>query len=72
MMRITVEIDASDLRAIQRITGEKKKSPALSFALREYIRENKKQKIIEKVLSGNSDYSQSNEELEAASYYDTH
>lgn len=71
-MRITVEIDASDLRAIQRLTGEKKKSPALSSALRGYIRETKKQRVIEKALLGNSDYSKSNEELEAALCYDTH
>jgi Arc/MetJ family transcription regulator len=70
-MRLTIEVDDSDLRAIQRITGEKKKSPAVSRALAEFLRQQKKQKLIEMALSGQTDYPLTNDELEARDIYET-
>jgi Arc/MetJ family transcription regulator len=71
-MRITIDIDASDLKAIQKTTGQKKKSPAISQALAEYLRMQEKKRFIEKALTGETDFSLSNEELEARDVYEAH
>lgn len=64
-MRITLNIDCNDLKRIQEITGEKKKSKAIAKALSAYLREHKKRELIERALSGKTDYSMTDEELEA-------
>ena len=70
-MRITVEIDASELRQIQKATGQRKKSPAISHALKGFIQQQARQKIIERALSGQTDFSLTNEQLEARDVYET-
>ena len=70
-MRITFEIDANNLKTIQKITGQKKKSPAISQALSEYLRMRERQEFIEKVMSGRTDYALTNDELEARDVYET-
>ncbi len=69
-MRITIELDASELKKIQKITGEKKKSPAVAKALSAYLRQQQKQDLINRALSGQTDYSMTNEELEALDVYE--
>lgn len=69
-MRITVDIDATELKRIQKITGEKKKSPAVAKALSAYLREQQKRELIERALAGRTDYSMTNEELEALDVYE--
>jgi Arc/MetJ family transcription regulator len=64
-MRITIEIDANDLKQIQKITGQKKKSPAVSRALADFLRLRERQTFIEKALAGQTDYALTNEDLEA-------
>ena len=64
-MRITVEIDASQLRQIQKATGQKKRSPAVSKALSDYMRMQEKRALIERALAGKINYSLTNDELEA-------
>ena len=71
-MRITIDIDASELKKIQNITGQKKKSPAISQALAEYLRMQDKRRFIEKALAGETDFSLTNEELEARDVYEAH
>lgn len=71
-MRITIDVDASDLKQIQKTTGQKKKSPAISQALTEYLRMQEKKRFIEKVLTGQTDFSLTNEELEARDVYEAH
>jgi hypothetical protein len=71
-MRITVDIDASELRKIQKITGQNKKSPAITQALSEFLRQREKRQLIERALSGLTDYPMTNEELEARDVYETH
>jgi Arc/MetJ family transcription regulator len=71
-MRITIDIDADHLKQIQRITGQKKKSPAIGQALSEFIRQQQKRQFIERALSGQTDYASTNEELEALDVYETH
>ena len=70
-MRITIEIDAQDLKRGQAATGQKKKSPAVNQALAEYLRSRRKAKFIERVLGGKTNFSLSNEELEARDVYET-
>ena len=69
-MRITIDVDANDLKQIQRITGRKKKAPAIAQALSEFIRQQQKQKFIERALSGGTDYALTNEQLEAQDVYE--
>jgi len=69
-MRITIEVDANELNQIQRITGKKKKSPAIAQALSEFIRQRQKQTFIARVLSGGTDYALTNEQLETRDIYE--
>ena len=70
-MRITIDIDANNLSRIQQITGEKKKSPAVTRALTEYLDWRQRHQFVERARSGKTDYSLSNEELEARDVYET-
>ena len=69
-MRLTIDVDASDLKRIQKATGQKKKSPAVSQALAEYLRQQERHKFIERVISGQTDFSLTNNELEARDVYE--
>jgi hypothetical protein len=71
-MRVTIEVDASELKQIQKLTGQKKKSPAISQALSEFVRQQQKRQFIERALSGQTDYTLTNEELEARDNYEAH
>jgi len=64
-MRCTIEIDAEELIRIQKITGRKKKSPAVSQAPAEFLQRRDRQEFIGRVLAGKTDYTLSNEQLEA-------
>ncbi len=70
-MRITVEIEASELKEIQKITGLKKKSPAVNRALADFLKMSQRQQLIERVLAGKTDFALTNEELEAHDVYET-
>ncbi|HOY58873.1 MAG TPA: type II toxin-antitoxin system VapB family antitoxin [Verrucomicrobiota bacterium] len=69
-MRITIDVDANELKQIQKITGKKKKSPAIAQALSEFIRQRQRQQFIARVLSGRTDYALTNEQLEAQDVYE--
>jgi hypothetical protein len=69
-MRITVDIETSELRRIQKVTGQKKMSPAVSRALSEFLKLQERQKFIERALSGQTDFALTNEELEARDVYE--
>jgi Arc/MetJ family transcription regulator len=69
-MRITIELDEENMRQIQKITGQKKKSPAVSRALAEFVQQHQRRKFIERALSGQTDFSLTNEELEARDTYE--
>ena len=70
-MRITLEIDDDQLASIMRETGLRKKSPAIRQALTWYVREREKKQFLKKVMEGGSDYSLTNEQVEALGVYDT-
>ena len=64
-MRITVEIEDSKIKAIQKWTKERKKSPAVAQALDEFIEQRPRQEFLAKVMAGETDYRTSNDELES-------
>lgn len=66
-MRITVNIHPKVLRAVQKATGITKKSAAIGQALAAYLLEIRRCRFIAKVLSGESDYAATNDELELRS-----
>jgi len=68
-MRITVDIDAETLAAIQKETGLKK-SPAIRKAAVDYVEDLRKKRFLRKVLEGRTDYGITNEELEDLGSYD--
>lgn len=70
-MRLTIEIDADDLSRIQKITGEKKKSPAVARALTEFLDRRRRSQFVERVLAGKTDFSLSNQVLESRDLYET-
>ncbi|HEX4644591.1 MAG TPA: type II toxin-antitoxin system VapB family antitoxin [Verrucomicrobiae bacterium] len=67
-MRITIDIDANSLKQIQKVTGERKKSPAINHALADFLRMRERRAFIEKALTGKTDYPLTNEELEARDF----
>jgi hypothetical protein len=64
-MRITVEIEDSKIKAIQKWTQQRKKSPALAQALDDYLEQRERQAFLAKVMAGETDYRTSNDELES-------
>lgn len=71
-MRITIDVDDRDLRQIQKLTGQKKKSPAVAQALTEYLRQCERAAFVARALSGQTDFSLTNDELEARDVYEAH
>ncbi len=71
-MRITIDVDANDLKQIQKITGEKKKSPAIAQALSRFLHQQERHGFIERALSGQTDFALTNDELEARDLYEAH
>jgi len=70
-MRMTIDIDEKSLNEIMKFTHIKKKSPAVSKAIDCFCKEIRRKEILEKVLSGKTDYSLTNKQLEDLSTYDS-
>ena len=51
-MKITVEIAEDELKEIRRLTGEKKKGPAIRKMVVDALMMRRRQEVIEKVMSG--------------------
>ena len=64
ILRITVEIDENTLRDVLRITGERKKSTALSKAVAEFINRKKAAEFGRLIRENAFDYPLTNEEIE--------
>ena len=63
-MRITVDIDDESLAELSRITGQDKKSPAVAFAVNEYIKREKAKEFGRLLREGAFDYHATNDEIE--------
>ncbi len=64
-MRMTVEIDESTLDELLKVTGHKKNSPAVAFAVRDFINRKKSKDFGRMLREGTFDYPATNAEVEA-------
>ncbi len=63
-MRITIEIGPEPLAEVLRMTGERKKSPAVAKALAEYVRRRKAEEFGRLLRESAFDYPLTNEAIE--------
>ena len=64
-MKITIDIEDDVLRDAMRITGERKKGPAVVKAAKEYIRRQMAREFGRKLMEGEfGDYPLTNDEIE--------
>jgi hypothetical protein len=65
-MRITVDLDEETLRHAMRLTGEKKKGPAITKAVTEFINRQMAREFGRMIMEGEfEDYPLTNEDIEA-------
>lgn len=65
-MRITIEIDDETMAHAMKLTGEKKKGPAINKAVSAYVRRQMARNFASMVMEGQfEDYPMTNDELEA-------
>jgi Arc/MetJ family transcription regulator len=67
-MRITVDIDDAELAELLKITGEKKKSSAVSKVVTEYLKRRKAKEFGRLMREGAFDYPMTNDEVEKLGY----
>ena len=63
-MRITIDIDDSILAEVEKITGEKKRSPAVARIVEEFVKRAKAREFGRRLREGAFDYPVTNEEVE--------
>jgi len=63
-MRITIDIDEATLESVQQLTGEAKKSPAVSKAVQEFVRRRMAQQFGNMLMEGAFDYPVTAEEIQ--------
>jgi Bacterial antitoxin of type II TA system, VapB len=63
-MRITVDIKDDVLDELSKLTGEDKKSPAVAFAVSEYVKREKAKEFGKFLREGVFDYPATNDEIE--------
>ena len=64
-MRITIDINENTMKAVQEMTGETKKSPAVSKAVEEFVRRRMASEFGNMLMEGAFDYPSTPEEIEA-------
>jgi Arc/MetJ family transcription regulator len=63
-MRMTVDLDDKTLEELLKITGIKKNSPAVAFAVRDFLNRRKARDFGRMLREGAFDYPATNEEIE--------
>jgi hypothetical protein len=63
-MRITVDIDEAILNDLVAMTGESKKSPAISRVVNDWVKWQKAKAFGKRIMDGHYDYPSNNEEIE--------
>lgn len=63
-MRMTVELDDETLNELTKVTGIKKNSPAVAFAVKDFINRKKAKDFGRMLREGKFDYPATNEEIE--------
>jgi Arc/MetJ family transcription regulator len=64
-MRITVELDEKNLADLLKATGHKKNSPAVAFAVRDFVNRKKARDFGRMLREGKFDYPATNDEIES-------
>lgn len=64
-MRMTVDLDEETLDELMKITGHKKNSPAVAFAVRDFVHRKKAKHFGRMLREGKFDYPATNLETEA-------
>jgi len=64
-MRMTVDLDEKTLEELLKITGQKKNSPAVAFAVRDFVNRKKAKDFGRMLREGKFDYPATNEEIES-------
>ena len=65
-MRVTVDIEESTLNELERLTGEKKTSPAVAKVVEDWVRRQKAKEFGARIMEGFFDYPYTNDEIENA------
>jgi hypothetical protein len=63
-MRMTVDLDEKTLDELLKVTGIKKNSPAVAFAVRDFLNRKKARDFGRMLREGAFDYPATNEEIE--------
>jgi Arc/MetJ family transcription regulator len=63
-MRLTVDLDEKILGELLKVTGHKKNSPAVAFAVRDFLNRKKARDFGRMLREGKFDYPATNEEIE--------
>jgi hypothetical protein len=63
-MRMTVDLDEKTLDELLKVTGLKKNSPAVAFAVRDFLNRKKARDFGRVLREGKFDYPATNEEIE--------
>jgi Arc/MetJ family transcription regulator len=63
-MRMTVDIDEKTIEELLKVTGLKKNSPAVAFAVRDFINRRKAKDFGRMLRDGKFDYPATNDEIE--------
>jgi len=63
-MRLTVELDVKTLDELLKVTGHRKNSPAVAFAVRDFLNRKKARDFGRMLREGRFDYPATNDELE--------
>ena len=63
-MRMTVDIDEKTIEELLKVTGLKKNSPAVAFAVRDFINRRKAEDFGRMLREGKFDYPATNDEIE--------
>ena len=63
-MRITIDVSEAVLAEVERITGEKKRSPAVARIVEDYVKRAQAKAFGKRLREGEYDYPATNEEIE--------
>ena len=63
-MRITIDIDEAVLAEVEKITGEKKRSPAVAKIVEDFVKRTRAKEFGRRLREGAFDYPVTNEEIE--------
>ena len=63
-MRMTVDLDEKTLQELLKVTGLKKNSPAVAFAVRDFLNRKKARDFAHMLREGAFDYPATNEQVE--------